>query len=142
MEAQRWVGKWSGGRVREGVRGTTWMIERTIDGRRYVKALKVDSEKGALAELALFERDPDAYVVSSAEEAVTLSSERAVAFLKHLEERKLAPNYRLDVGRYLEAWRVWFNGRDLRRVQPREILRYLDSPDAPAARSMIVALKS
>lgn len=57
-----WVGRWEGGRIRVTDKGKrVWMIERSIDGRRYAISLRVTNISGALAELALFNRDPRSY---------------------------------------------------------------------------------
>ncbi|WP_147448842.1 hypothetical protein [Corallococcus terminator] len=54
-----WTGKWAGGRTKVDGKGRAqWVLERMVAGRRFTKVLDATSEKQALAELALFERDP------------------------------------------------------------------------------------
>jgi hypothetical protein len=73
----QWNGQWPGGRTYLDRHGTTrWQLERMHNGARYIRRLDARNESEALAELALFERDPDGYLTKAratrkaAEEAV------------------------------------------------------------------------
>jgi hypothetical protein len=44
---------------------TRWPLERMHHGARYSKRLAARNESDALAELALFDRDPDAYLTKA-----------------------------------------------------------------------------
>jgi integrase len=92
-----------------------------------------------MAELALFERNPRAYVAPNASR-LTLDSKRLASFLEHLEARGLAQSYRSDVRRSLLVWQNYFRDRDLRDFEPRDLLHFLE--DLPSRRPMIVHLKS
>ncbi len=63
--APKWLDKWKVlGRTKLGKDGrTVYVLEQEINGKRYTKTLPghVKTEDDALAELALFRRDPDAY---------------------------------------------------------------------------------
>ena len=59
----RWNGKWPGGRTYVGRDGeTVYWLDRAHDGTRYGFRLDAGNLKQAMAELALFERDPKGYV--------------------------------------------------------------------------------
>ena len=59
----QWNGRWSGGRTYLGKDGRTiFWLDRSWNGKRYGIALDVGSKREAEAELALFLRDPSAYV--------------------------------------------------------------------------------
>jgi integrase len=146
--------KWDGGRVKVDRLGRkTWRIERMVGGERFHIPLEVDSEPGALAELALFERDPAAYRTKAeareaeAEEAARVDAETVAGFLKHLaaetdpSRRPRSERYRKNVKSYLAWWGDQFAGRDLREVKLRDLHAALDS--APTGRKQrIIALKS
>lgn len=58
---REWNGRWPGGRTFLDRHGKTrWQLERMHNGVRYSRRLDARNESEALAELALFERDPDA----------------------------------------------------------------------------------
>ncbi len=108
MGSREYVGRWAGGRVAQGRHGRTWIIEKMVRGERYTLALDVASEKEALAELALFRRDPKAYLASSQPsdepEGVGIHPDLVARFLAHLEEKGRTPKYRRDCQHYLAAW--------------------------------------
>jgi hypothetical protein len=52
-------GSWAGGRTSVANGVTVFVIEKTRHGARYTTRLDVSGEREALAELALFERDPE-----------------------------------------------------------------------------------
>lgn len=137
----KWVGKWQGGRVREARGRQVWVIER----RGQVVTLDVSSEREALAEMALWERDPAGYRnrEQSARDAaaVRLDGPTLADFLAHLARRGLTEEYRTYVRTYLQEWGEALARRDLRTVQLRE-LRQLLSRWKTARHHRIVALKS
>src|SRR5712692_4818114 len=86
-----WAGKWFGGRVRVRRNGRrVWVIERMVNGHPYTKSLDVSNEQDALAELALFDRDPAGYQTKTAEKSrppsvvVTVDGPRVSRFLEFL----------------------------------------------------------
>ncbi len=86
----QWNGQWPGGRTYQDRHDKTrWQLERMHNGARYSRRLDARNEREALAELALFERDPDAYLTKgeaarkAAAEAVTMDAELVTRFLSH-----------------------------------------------------------
>jgi transposase-like protein len=61
MSGTNWGPRWQGGRTYGENGKTFYVIEKMRHGRRYTTPLDVGSEREALAELALFERDPEGY---------------------------------------------------------------------------------
>jgi integrase len=120
--------------------GRVWVLERMVNGQRYSQTLTVSSERDAMAELALFNRDPDAYCADAQRDVVTVDARRVESFLRHLGGRGLAHTYIKDTRNYLSTWQRWLRGRDLRAVTTRELLRLL--ADVRNRRGPIVALKS
>ena len=54
-----WTGTWAGGRTYQTKDGQKrWLIRRMVDGHRLQIALDCETERQALAQLALFEQDP------------------------------------------------------------------------------------
>src|SRR3954467_6350017 len=145
--APRWVGRWAGGRIKEARGRRLWVIERQVQGVRRAVVLDVNSERDALAEQALFERDPVGFRTRRQEAAADpgaarIDGETLEAFLKHAEKQGLTADYRKHIlGRYLAAWGVALGRRDLRRVQLRE-LRQMLAGWSTARHHRIVALKS
>lgn len=141
----RWTGRWAGGRTTVDRHGrTSWHLERQVGKVRHRIRLDVESEKGALAELALFERDPDAYL--NPPEAVAgdavLVDERAVASLmRSLAKEGRTKKYRHNVRHYLEKWGEALAGRDFRRVTLAELKAHL-AKWGTAERHRIIALKT
>lgn len=71
--------RWTGGRIRLDRNGRKiWVLERQHENRPYAIRLEVRNEEDALAELALFERDPEAYETAS-EQRLHEERERRVA---------------------------------------------------------------
>ncbi|WP_235686053.1 site-specific integrase [Corallococcus silvisoli] len=150
-----WVGKWEGGRVKE-VRGRrVWVIERRVNGAVRAIALDAATDKDALAELVLFERDPAAYrtrkqaarsAVEAAEraaaEAVVLTPELQKEFLTSARKEGLSEEYVEHIlGSYLAHWGVALAGRDLREVTLAELRKLLKGWKT-AEHHRIVALKA
>ena len=63
-----------------------------VNGVRFTKSLEVNSEKDAMAELALFDRDPTAYVTrreqaaEAQQGAVVVGTETIREVVKHLKK--------------------------------------------------------
>ncbi|MFL5345714.1 MAG: site-specific integrase, partial [Hyalangium sp.] len=117
------------------------------NGVRYSRRLDARNESEALAELALFERDPDAYLTKAeaaekAEaEAVLMDAERVSRFLAHLKAEGRTEHYRRNLRTYLAQWAEPLAGKDLREVTLQEFKRELAK--RPTARKhRIIALKS
>ncbi len=77
--------RWEGGRIRYDRRGrSTFVIERMVQGRRYMVSTRAHSVTAALKHLARFESDPHGYTVKPREEApLFLSEELAEQFLTY-----------------------------------------------------------
>lgn len=104
----QWNGQWPGGRTYLDRNGNTrWQLERMHNGTRYSRRLEARNETEALAELALFDRDPDAYLTKSqaarkvADEAVTRDAELVGRFLAHLKAEGRTERYRRNMRTYL-----------------------------------------
>ncbi|WP_201756499.1 site-specific integrase [Corallococcus silvisoli] len=108
-------------------------------------ALDAASEREALAELALWERNPDGYRTrrqSAADDApVRIDEEALSGLMAHLTEKGRSKDYRRDVRNYLAAWAEALGGRDLRKVQLRELRKYL-ADWKTARKGRIIALKT
>lgn len=162
------AGKWAGGRIQEGVRGTTYWIEKSVGGQRYSIRLKgIASEPQAVKELLLFQGDPVSYLppetreelkrldVAEAE-AVAKAAKADIlkidAFLIEKFTTALLDGYdprgaRTEahigkVHRCLSAWSTCpaIKDRDFRQVTLGELLRQLDEWHDKKAR--IAALKA
>jgi len=143
-----WAGKWPGGRVRIRRNGKrVWVIERMVNGHPYTKSLDVSNEQDALAELALFGRNPAAYQTRVAEksrppsEAVTIDGPSVGRFLEFLRSESRTERYRRNVQHYLASWGKFYAGRDIRAVPLHEILGELGRHKR-ARKNRITALKS
>ncbi len=144
----QWTGQWPGGRTYLDRHGNTrWQLERMHNGVRYSRRLEARNESEALAELALFDRDPDAYLTKSqaarkaADEAVLMEAELVARFLAYLKAEGRTERYRRNMRTYLAQWAEALAGRDLRHVTLQELKRELARrPNAKKHR--IIALKS
>ncbi|WP_246137119.1 site-specific integrase [Myxococcus llanfairpwllgwyngyllgogerychwyrndrobwllllantysiliogogogochensis] len=114
--------------------------------------LDVSIEREALAELALFERDPAGYKTKkqSAAEASAKTAKKGVAldvpnfeaFIRHVKNEGLTDNYRRYVlTPYLTAWGVALAERQLRDVTLTELYEILDRWST-ARTARIIALKA
>lgn len=150
----KWAGKWKGGRVAIGADGApVYVLERMVARRRYAITLDVASETEALAELALFLRDPVAYERTAAkakEEArkaaverdqLLIDAELVGRFLKHLQQKERSPKYVEDTKRYLATWAAQLGERDLRQLELKDLERALDKMEG-ARQQRIAAIKS
>ena len=144
--ARQWTGKWAGGRTREIDGRASWVIERMKGGRRYNITLEVHSETDAMAELALFERNPEAYLAARASSAPELgaipafTSENLLRFTQDKLQNVTRPWTKELLG-YLKGWMGLLKDRDLRSVTLAEYHAYLDRLGDPQ-RKYIIALRS
>src|SRR3954466_12338161 len=103
MAGAQWIPDWSGGRVRLAGGREVFVIERSFAGRRYAVTLDVRTEPDALAELALFERDPTSYrtkrqaATADGSGPVRVDEATVAGFLAQLAQRGRTERYRLDV---------------------------------------------
>src|ERR1700687_815279 len=104
-------------------------------GHPYTKSLDVSNEQDALAELALFDRDPAAYQTRTAEksrppsEAVTIDGPSVGRFLELLQGESRTERYRRNVQHYLASWGKFYGGREIPSVPLQR------SPTTPPATS-------
>ncbi|WP_246357807.1 tyrosine-type recombinase/integrase [Pyxidicoccus fallax] len=158
----RWTGKWAGGRTyvnKQG--GTVWVLEKQVHGRLYTTRLAAGNENEALGELALFKRDPDAYIAraqpqaagpaakgESAASPVYMDPERVGRFLEHLKRQGRTERHRKNVRNYLAQWAEALFEKDLRTLRLQDLKQVLNGwyDDAKKAivakRHRIAAIKS
>ncbi|WNG28424.1 hypothetical protein F0U62_33790 [Cystobacter fuscus] len=163
-----WTGSWAGGRTYQTKdQRTVWVIRKMVKGHRYQIVLDSETERQALAQLALFDQDPSSYRTPSAQrdearqqaqedeeksrqeaearrlqdeaDAVFVNAAFVGRFLEFIKDR--TPKYRKDTRYYLSAWADAFQGRDLRKVEPREVLKLLSQWNT-AEQKRIAALKA
>lgn len=134
--------KWAGGRVRDGVRGRVWVIEKMVRGRRYKHALKVNSEVEAEAELALFLRDPDGYTSEAARKPTVLTVELAGRFLDGQKRRGLSLSWRRNSRWALGWWAEELGPVDLRRLDAGRIRRGVAKHEAPMGKMVLAVLRA
>jgi hypothetical protein len=61
-----WTGSWAGGRTYQTKDNrTVWVIRKMVKGHRYQIVLDCETERQALAQLALFDQDPSSYKTPS-----------------------------------------------------------------------------
>jgi len=141
----RWVSRWAGGRVAERKDGRlVWHLDQRRRGVRYTFALDVESERRAMAELALFDRDPVAYAKARdlrQASLVTVDADHVEAFDRHLRDKGDSLLYRRDAVAYLSAWIVALRGRPLASLTLADLHRVLDD-EVTARKHRIIALKS
>jgi len=147
--------KWAGGFVRNTGGGReVFVIERTRAGRAWKITLDVNSEQEALAEFALFERDPAGYQTRTQQRqeraAITnglrLDGATLDAFLNDARARVQAGelsagHVRHTLHPYLMAWGEALGARDLRAVTLAELNVALDRWTT-ARHKRIVSLKA
>ncbi len=142
----RWTGTWGGGRTRvvrgiKGKRKTVWVLERMVNGARYAKSLEVRNEQEALAELLLFERDPQAYAGKSdgpaRVRAVLMNAAAVQQYLDFLKAEGRTEKHRRDVRKYLIEWSEVLLDRDLRTLTLREVKRELNRWQDPSTQRVI-----
>jgi hypothetical protein len=145
-----WIGKWKGGRIRQGPHETArFVIERTVQGKgRIALTLDSQSEAEAMAELALFNRDPAGYATKAQAAdvaqtaAVELNDATVERFLKHLRKKDRSEKYIRSTQGYLAWWAERLAGIDLRTVPPRRYRALLDAGEHGGLHLRIAAIKS
>ncbi|SRR5216684_1561488 len=126
MGSPKWLGSWPGGRQRAGRQGTVYVLEQTREDHRYSFTLEVESERDAMAELALFNRDPDAYCRQREEIIPRLSEANIEHFCRDKAAEGLSDEHVENVLRhYLTEWLDLFKGRDLREFRLAEAQAWL-----------------
>jgi integrase len=121
----QWSGKWPGGRTYVARDGrTAYQLEKSVNGIRYSIKLDADSERAALAELALFERDPVAYQTKSRAAVaparpgrILVDADTVGRFLAYLRAKECSVSYLRRARGYLANWGEALAGRDLRTVE-------------------------
>jgi integrase len=132
---------WAGGRVRVAKDGShVFVLERMVDSDRYTKTLEASNLKEALAELALFERDPAGYKTQTNAARVTTDPAIVERFLTWLRKEGRVERYVNSTKHYLSEWDTFFRGRDLRKIPLKDYRAEIAR--RPAGKSRIIALKS
>jgi integrase len=145
---------WPGGFVRLSRGCEVYVIERRVgSGARKKVTLDVRTEREALAELALFERDPLAYRTRKQQrqekagsgglrlDAPTLEAFSSDARAKVARGELSESHVRHTLQPYLLAWAAALNGRELRTVTLADLRRILDGWTT-AHHKRIVTLKA
>jgi len=156
----RWTGRWDGGRTYVNKQGdTVWVLDKQVHGRLYTTRLSAGNEKDALAELALFRRDPAAYVAraqeaKAAEETtpgnapVLLDLPTVERFLGYLKSQGRTERHRKNALHYLAQWAEVLYGKDLRKLRLQDLKQALngwfdaEAGDIPAKWHRIAAIKA
>lgn len=144
-----WIAKWEGGRIRTTSTGKrVWVIERGIGGKPYSISLKATTEREAVSELVVFERDPMAYLAARDRPAALDSKPLLVdaalidRFADWARDDGRDPEYVRDIlHKYLTEWSERLRGRDLRTISTLE-LRQVLAGWKRAKPHRVVALKS
>lgn len=156
----RWTGRWDGGRTYVNKQGdTVWVLEKQVHGRLYTTRLSVGNEKDALAELALFKRDPDAYLAqaqasrpvgedTSKNAPLLIDLPLVERFLDHLKREGRTERHRKNVRTYLAQWAEALYEKDLRALRLQDLKKVLngwydaETKEIVAKRHRIAAIKS
>lgn len=130
--------KWLGGYVRIDTAGRpTYLIERKVAGVRYHVSTRCHTERAALAELARFEKDPEAYRGGGRRaDRVVLDEDLAARFLADHAEN--TPEYLTRQRALLAWWAEQLGDLDLRKVTLRGHIR--PALDAAGGEAMRIAL--
>lgn len=129
--------KWLGGYVREGKRGSVFVIERWVGGVHFHLSTRCRTERAALKELEVFESAPAKYRPGAKARANTgsvITPELIDEYERWVvSARRGTSDYARDCARYLEQWMHVFAGRDLRDIDlHRDIKTALDRWQAAA----------
>jgi integrase len=156
----QWTGKWAGGRTYVNKQGNTvWVLEKQVHGRLYTTRLAAGNENDALAELALFKRDPAAYVARtqggtpeggavSKNAPVVMDLPTVERFLDHLKHQGRTERHRKNVRNYLAQWAEALFEKDLRTLRLQDLKQALNGwydgerKEVVAKRHRIAAIKS
>lgn len=132
--------KWLGGYVREGV----YVIERKLGGVKFHHSTRCRTERAALAELARFEEDPVNYspTARARDTGVRLTGELIDDFRTYqLKVKRNTVDHADACEAYLESWMEDLDGKDLRKLQLRDVHSALDKRGT-ARRYRVNALKA
>lgn len=145
-----WTGHWAGGRIYTTSEGrNVYVIERRVHRKvRAIPLRRATSERDALAELALFDRDPVAFVDRYERERrdkltlVTITPTLVTDFLQYLADKGTTTRYRQNSRTYLDLWSTSkeVGNRDLRRLKLADLQKALKK--LPAQKKAIIAIKS
>lgn len=138
---------WAGGRTRQTKDGVVFVLRQRRNGVGYQFTLNVTSEKDAMGELALFNRDPEGYAAlhrrgQVVAEPVVLDLAKLEKFLDHMKLKKNNTElYRANIRNRLAWWMDALKGADLRHVQLKDLNEALDTRSTDH-RGCIIAIKS
>ena len=110
--------QWLGGYVRKG----TFIIRRSVGGKRYEISTRCTTEKAALKVLEAFEVDPTSFSLSdnvnkaSPKRPLYLTQELAQEFLDAMREKGNCKLWRLQQARFITWWHVKLGSKDLRSI--------------------------
>jgi integrase len=147
MAQRKWTGTWPGGRTFRARGKTKWVVERMADGVRFSRTLDVTSEVEAMAELALFDRDPHGYITAGeqAQEALAgalvVNADSIRQVQKHLQTLERHPGYVDAVVRYLAQWGEDLAAADLKKTRI-ETLKLVLTKHTTGRQKRIAALKT
>lgn len=115
--------RWVGGLIRYGATGRAkFIIERMVNGRRYLVSTRRNSLREALKQLARFENDPGQFERAEEEDQPVFLTEALadefVAWSRDVKQN--SKNWVSTQKIYLAAWRERLYGRDLRRLSLRD----------------------
>jgi integrase len=110
---------WPGGRIWVDAQGRkTYVIRRSVMGKRYEVSTRAGTIRGALAQLEKFDRDPAGFSVDDGQDAVHLTQGMIDGFMEWSENsRKNSSEWRRRQKAYLAFWKDKLDGVDLRRVK-------------------------
>ncbi len=151
-----WGKRWAHGRVHYDEQGeATYYIEARRVGTYYLRKTDVHAEREALAEFALFETNPPAYLARGERQAqaarsaagqagpppILLDEKLATEFIDYSREvLKLAPDWLRKKRAYLAWWTEALWGVDLRRISLRLVLSKVPKGERTTARAHKVAV--
>lgn len=118
--------KWLGGYVRQGKKGATYIIEKWIRGTHFHVSTRCHSERPALKQFELFELNPKAYCAGGPVARAPLVITPALVLEFHgwmLNTKRNSKKWCDDVARFLAAWTVDLNDKDLRDVSMHKDLK-------------------
>jgi hypothetical protein len=144
--------RWAGGRIAAVLGGERYVLERTIQARRYTIPLKAASLQQALAQLAAWEDDPQAYLerlqarqdkvrgLISAAVGLTddLIAELDAAMLNGTGPWKepTSTKHRRNTVSYARWWQKALKGHDLRKVSKSQLKAALAGKKAEKGRTI------
>ena len=111
--------RWDGGLIRYAANGRqSFIIERMVNGQRYMVSTRTHALTQALKQLARFEADPMRYTrKEEVEDALFLTQELVDEFIEYSREvRKNSANWISTQRIYLTAWAEQLQSRELRKL--------------------------